>query len=88
MSYFPAQRPSIIFAGPRRFARQVRRVGGGKLKNEQFRPRVVSFYFGLPSAELLARVRSGGRRSSPRRPRWKRPAGGQRGGTAAAPPRL
>ena len=40
-------------------ARTVQRRGRGRARSE-FRPAVVSFHFGLPSPDLLARVRSAG----------------------------
>lgn len=42
----------------------------------EFRPPVVSFHFGLPSAELLAQVKAGAARSSRLPPRWPGPVAG------------
>lgn len=44
----------------------------------EFKPPVVSFHFGLPSAGLLERVRSWGAKFSRRRPLSKRRAGSKR----------
>ena len=48
--------PGAVPAGPMRMPFSAEAAG----VLEAFRPRVVSFHFGLPSAELLARVRSWG----------------------------